>query len=77
MAKVICLALSGEEPVKIKTDYMRVKAITTFVKAMEDARDQLRKEADAGDLYSGLQADVLDPIIHNMNLILYSEDAHK
>lgn len=62
---------------KIKTDYMRVKAITVFLEAMEDARDQLRKEAEEGDLYSGLQADVLDPIIHNLNVILSREEAHK
>lgn len=55
---------------KIKTDYMKVKTITQFVKALEDARDQLRREAEEGDLYSGLQADVIDPIVAKLNEIL-------
>lgn len=56
--------------VKIKTDYMKVKTIIQFVKALEDARDQLRREAEEGDLYSGLQADVIDPIAAKLNDIL-------
>lgn len=55
---------------RVKTDYMKVKTIRNFVKAMEDARDILRKEAEAGDLYSGLQADVLDPVISKLHAIL-------
>lgn len=55
---------------KVKTDYMKVKTIETFVKSMEDARNVLRKEAAQGDLYSGLQADVLDPVIQNLRAIL-------
>lgn len=55
---------------KIKTDYMKVKTITEFVKGLEDARDLLRKEAEGGDLYSGLQADVIDPIVAKLNEIL-------
>lgn len=55
---------------RVRTDYMKVRTIREFVKGMEQARDTLRQEAEAGDLYSGLQADVLDPIIHNLNIIL-------
>lgn len=55
---------------RVRTDYMKVRTIREFVKGMEDARDTLRQEAEAGDLYSGLQADVLDPIIHNLTVIL-------
>lgn len=55
---------------KVKTDYMKIKTIGDFVKAMEDAREILRKEAEGGDLYSGLQADVLDPVISQLKTIL-------
>lgn len=55
---------------RVKTDYMKIKTISEFVKGLEDARDTLRKEAEAGDLYSGLQADVLEPIINYLNTIL-------
>lgn len=55
---------------KVKTDYMKIKTIGDFVKAMEDARGILRKEAEEGDLYSGLQADVLDPVISQLKTIL-------
>lgn len=55
---------------RIKTDYMKVKTIAEFVKALEDARDLLRREAEEGDLYSGLQADVIDPIASKLNEIL-------
>lgn len=55
---------------RVKTDYMKIKTIVQYVKAMEDARDILRKEAEEGDLYSGLQADVLDPVINHLKTIL-------
>lgn len=56
---------------RVKTDYMKVKTVETFIKSMEDARDQLRLEAEEGDLFSKLQADVLDPVIHNLKVIIY------
>lgn len=55
---------------RVKSDYLKVKTIGEYVKAMEDARDILRKEAEEGDLYSGLQADVLDPVISHLTTIL-------
>lgn len=41
-----------------------------FVKGLDDAAAVLRKEADDGDLYSGLQADVIDPISKSLKEIL-------
>jgi hypothetical protein len=58
---------------KIKTDYMKVKTIVQFVAGLEDARDILRKEAEDGNLYSGLQADVIDPILATLKRILSGE----
>lgn len=55
---------------RVKTDYMKVRSIETFIKALDDASATLRKEADAGDLYSGLQADVIDPISAKLKEIL-------
>lgn len=59
---------------QVKTDYMKVKVIAHFVQELDECVAILRKEADEGNLYSGLQADVIIPISDRLKLILSGQE---
>lgn len=52
---------------------MKVKVIADFVDSLDECVEILRKEAQDGNLYSGLQADVIDPIRSTLRRILSGE----
>lgn len=49
---------------------MKVKVIVEFVDSLDECVEILRKEAQDGNLYSGLQADVIEPISERLKSIL-------
>jgi hypothetical protein len=56
--------------VRVKTDYMKVKVLIEYSKALDDCINILRSESEKGDLYSGLQADVIEPINKHLKQVL-------
>lgn len=59
---------------QIKTDYMKVKTIRHFVESLDECVEILRQEAAEGNLYSGLQADVIEPISAQLKHILSGQE---
>lgn len=59
---------------KTKTDNMKVKTVRQFIESLDECVEILRKEADDGDLYSGLQADVIEPISNKLKSILDGQE---
>lgn len=55
---------------RIKTDYMRVKAIRKLVRDLDECREILKKEASDGSLNSKIQAETLSVAIDPLKKIL-------
>jgi hypothetical protein len=73
--KATGLALDYQEaPVQVKTDYMKIKVIKQFVDSLDECMEILRAEASNGNLYSGLQADVIEPISNKLKHILSGQE---
>lgn len=55
---------------KVNLNDVRIKSIRQFTRALDDCVVTLRSEAEEGNLYSGLQADVIEPISKKLKEIV-------